>query len=67
MRDSVFKPKPLRGAAPWQRPDAGPHERVAGMAATAGEIFFAPWLIFGGAGIGRLLHGYRDGASPDAS
>ena len=42
------------------------HEQIAGMVATAVEILIAVWLIFGNAGIKRLIYRYRYGASQDA-
>ena len=39
------------------------HDQIAGIVATAVELFIAVWLIFGSAGIKRLIYRYRYGAS----
>ena len=41
-------------------------DQIAGMIATPVEILIALWLIFGSAGIKRLIYRYRYGASSDA-
>jgi hypothetical protein len=42
------------------------HEQIAGIAATAVELFIATWLLFGSSGIKRLLLRFRYGDTTGA-